>query len=72
MMNKDGVMTHLQLLDLLDNLEASKSTIFRIIEHLNTMKSQKDFVATEKKILSSLQTCKTEEEVIRKLDEAGL
>lgn len=65
-------MTHSSLLRSMLNLGLSKSTARRIIEPINSTKSPEEWIPMEKRVINLLQECKTEEEVIRKLDEADL
>ena len=71
-MNKDGAMTHLKLLRLLYDLEVSRSTMFRIIEPINSMTSPEEIISREKELISLLERCKSETEVLQAMDEADL
>ena len=69
--NIDLAMTHSTLLELMFNLELSRSTILRIIYRINSTKESEKLMPLEEEYISLLQQCKTEQEVLAKLDEKG-
>ena len=72
-MNKKWAQKHHELLQLMLNLDLSKSTILRIIDAVNELLDDpKACMARTEQFINLLQACKTEEEVTLKLDEAGL
>lgn len=71
-MNTECVKTHIKLLRLLLDLDVSRATMLRIINPINEEKNLDAVIVMEKQIIELLQSCKTEADVILKLDESGL
>ena len=69
--NIELAMTHSTLLELMFNLELSRHTVLRIIDRINSTKEIEKLMQLEEEYISLLQQCKTEQEVLEKLDEKG-
>lgn len=72
-MNMKWVRMHHDLLRLMLEMGLSKSLKLRIIDAVNELLDDPEAcMARTEQIINLLQACKTEEEVIQKLDDAGL
>ena len=72
-MKKKWAQKHHELLQLMLTLDMSKSTILRIIDKVNELLSEPEAcIAKTDQFINLLQSCKTEEEVILKLDQVRL
>ena len=62
-----------ELLRRMREMDLSKSTILRIIDEVNMyLDDPSACMAKTDELIALLKSCETEEEVIRKLDEAGI
>ena len=73
MVNMDSARKHHELLQLILKMGLSKSTGLRIIDEVNRfLKDRPARMAKTDELIALLKSCETEEDVIRKLDEAGI
>ena len=71
-MNEPWVRLHTKLLSLTSQLELSKDTLLRIIRTINKVVDQTEVaMRITEEAINILQQCKTEQEVLEKLDEKG-
>ena len=72
-MNVEWARIHTTLLSLMRQLELSWPVMRRILDKVNALiETPEAAIEMTKRLVSILQSCKTEEEVILKLDEVGL
>ena len=70
--NYEWVDKHTDLLEAMLALELSKSTMLRIIDVVNEIEDPSACMAKTDEFTALLKSCETEEEVLAKLDEAGI
>ena len=68
--NTEGAMMHSRLLRIMFDLDMSRSTEDRIIDRVNQTPIE-EVMPLEEEYISLLQQCKTEQEVLEKLDAKG-
>ena len=72
-MKRAWAIKHHELLQLMLNLDLSKSTILRIVDGVNALvKDPEVCMAKTERYINLLKECETESDVIQRLDEAGL